>query len=156
MEDGEGHRQEVGDIGRVIFLLLRDRTGIVQITAKKGTVDDSIMGMLSFPKESVISVKGILKANSESKRGFEIIPQEVTNLNPLSSAIPFEVTGKVPAELDVRLNNRHIDIRRLESTAIFNIQSTLLMSFRDLLMVKRSSPIDQSACGGAPCLNALV
>ncbi len=128
-----GWVHEVRDIGRVIFLLLRDHTGIVQITAKKGTVDDSILGMLSFPKESVISLRGILKANSESKRGFEIIPQEVINLNPLSSAIPFEVTGKVPAELDVRLNNRHIDIRRLESTAIFNIQSTLLRSFRDLL-----------------------
>jgi nondiscriminating aspartyl-tRNA synthetase len=57
-------------------------------------------------------------------------------MNPLSKQIPFEITGKVPAEIDVRLNYRYVDIRRLESTAIFKIESTILQSFRNFLTEK--------------------
>ncbi|MCL5100344.1 MAG: aspartate--tRNA(Asn) ligase [Candidatus Marsarchaeota archaeon] len=129
-----GWVHEIRDIGKIMFLLVRDRTGIAQVIAKRGVTDAGIMESMSLPKESVIMVKGVIKANPESKKGFEIIPFEVKNLNPLKETMPFEVTGKVPADIDVRLNNRQIDIRREETTAIFNIQSTILESFRNTLI----------------------
>ncbi|MEM3199566.1 MAG: aspartate--tRNA(Asn) ligase [Candidatus Micrarchaeaceae archaeon] len=124
-----GWVHEVRELGAVVFLLLRDSTGIVQITGKKGIVGDMVIKSMRLPKESVIEVKGIVKENKEAKKGFEVVPSEIKNLNPLSAKIPFEVTGKVDADLDVRLDYRYIDLRRLESSAIFKIQSTIANSF---------------------------
>ncbi len=125
-----GWVHEVRNIGKIVFILLRDHSGIVQVIGKEGDVSENVMHSMNLPKESVVMVKGRVKKNGESKLGFEIVPSEIVNLNPLESAIPFEVTGKVPAEIDVRLDNRHIDLRRLDTTSIFNIQSTVLGSFR--------------------------
>jgi len=136
-----GWVHEVRETGKITFLVLRDSTGIVQLIAKKGEVDDKIIKAMSLPKESVIKVKGTVKKNSEAKKGFEIIPKEITDLNPLSKQMPFEVTGKVPADIDVRLNHRYIDLRRLETRAIFKIESTILQSFRSFFAEKKFTEI---------------
>lgn len=136
-----GWVHELRVTAKITFLLLRDSTGIIQVTAKKGEVSDKLLKSMSLPKESVIEVKGTVKKNKEAKKGFEIIPEEVIDLNPLSRQIPFEVTGKVPAEIDVRLNHRYVDLRRLETSAIFNIESTILQSFRNFFVEKNFKEI---------------
>ncbi|MGC8669867.1 MAG: amino acid--tRNA ligase-related protein [Candidatus Micrarchaeia archaeon] len=105
-----GHRvtlagwvHEVRGTAKITFLLLRNRTEIVQVIDKEGATSSYVIKSMSLPKESVVLVKGIVKANPEAKKGFEIIPESIENLNPLSAPVPFEVTGKVPADLDVRL-----------------------------------------------------
>ena len=150
-----GWVHEVRDIGHIVFLLLRDRTGIIQVTAKKGHASDDIMRAMSLPKESVVSILGTVVENSQARGGIEIIPKGIDNLNPLTATIPFEVTGKVPADLDVRLNFRHIDLRRLHSTAVFNIESTILGSFRRVLgregflEIRTPSLVKEATEGGA-------
>ena len=144
--DGEdvtlgGWVHEVRNIGKIVFILLRDHSGIVQIIGKEGVVPESVIKSMNLPKESVIMVKGKVKRSGESKAGLEIVPSEVINLNPLESTIPFEVTGKVPADIDVRLDNRYIDLRRLETTSIFNIQATVLWSFRNTLVKEKFTEI---------------
>lgn len=126
-----GWVHEVRELGSMTFLLLRDSTGIVQVIGKKGSADDSVIKKMSLPKESVVVVTGTVQANKEAKKGFEIAVKKLENVNPLSTGIPFEVTGKVPADLDVRLNNRHIDLRRMQTSAVFKIESTVLWAFRD-------------------------
>jgi len=135
-----GWVHEVRELGGITFLLLRDSTGIVQVTASK-KVSKEIAKSLSLPKESVISITGTIKANKEARNGFEIVPKLVVNLNPLSAKIPFEITGKVPAELPVRLNHRYIDLRRQQSTAIFKIQSTILKAFVEFFASKQFTEI---------------
>ncbi len=150
-----GWVHEVRNIGKIVFILLRDHTGIVQIIGKEGAVSDEIIKAMSLPKESVISVRGIVKKNEQAKIGFEIVPSQISNVNPLQSTIPFEVTGKVPAEIDVRLDYRYIDLRRLETTAIFNIESTILNSFRTILIkegfeeIRTPSLVEAATEGGA-------
>ena len=129
-----GWVHEIRDVGKIRFVLLRDRTGIVQITAKRGVVPDEVFDLLSFPKETVILVRGIVKEGGASRIGLELTPSSVEVLNPISAKIPFELTGKVPAEIDVRLDNRHVDLRRLETQAIFRIRSELERSFREKLL----------------------
>ena len=149
-----GWVHEVRNIGKIIFLLLRDHSGIVQVTAKQGAASEELMKKMNLPKESVVMVKGVIKENHESKKGFEVAPTEITDLNPLSAGIPFEVTGKVPAEIDVRLDNRSIDLRRLESTAVFNIESTVLGSFKNICTrsgfqeIKTASLVEAATEGG--------
>jgi len=150
-----GWVHEVRETGKITFLLLRDRTGIVQVIGKKGVTDSRILEKMALQKESVIKVVGSLKANKEAKAGFEIVPKEISNLNPLSAQIPFEVTGKVPADLDVRLDYRYIDLRRVETNAIFNIESTMMDTFLDalraqgFLTIRPPSMIAEASEGGS-------
>ncbi|MDE1855093.1 MAG: aspartate--tRNA(Asn) ligase [Candidatus Micrarchaeota archaeon] len=150
-----GWAHEVRETSNITFLLLRDQTGVVQVVGKTGAVDDSIIKSLSVPKESVLRVVGTVSANPEAKKGFEIIPKSVENLNPLQDKIPFEVTGKVPAEIDVRLNYRYIDLRRSGPTAVFKIQSTILGAFREYLSkagfqeIRTPSIIAEASEGGS-------
>ncbi len=131
-----GWVHEVRETAKITFLILRDSSGLIQVIGKVGDTDPGVIKSMSMPKESVVKVRGIVKVNKEAKKGFEIIPKEVVNLNPLSMKIPFEITGKVPAEIDVRLDNRQIDLRRLETSSIFNIESTMLSTFTDFLAKK--------------------
>ncbi len=131
-----GWVHEVRELGKLTFLLLRDSTGIAQVIAKRGETDEALIKRMSLPKESVIVVRGTVRASKEARAGFEIVPNSIENVNPLSAGIPFEVTGKVPAELDVRLNNRHIDLRRIPTASVFRIESTILSAFRDTFIGK--------------------
>ncbi len=131
-----GWVHEVRETAKITFLILRDSTGIAQVIVKKGEVPDGLLKKASLPKESVVVVKGAIRANKESKKGFEIVPSEIIDMNPLSRQVPFEVTGKVPADIDVRLNHRYIDLRRLETSAIFKIESTVLQGFRSFFAEK--------------------
>ncbi|MCL5117410.1 MAG: aspartate--tRNA(Asn) ligase [Candidatus Marsarchaeota archaeon] len=131
-----GWVHEVRALGKITFLILRDKTGLVQVIGKAGITDKSILDAMNLPKESVIQLKGLLKINKEAKRGFEIQIIDIKNLNPIASLIPFEVTGKVDADQEVRLDFRYIDLRRIETTAIFDIQSVILDSFRSSLSSK--------------------
>jgi len=150
-----GWVHEVRETGKITFLLLRDRTGVAQIIGKKGETEGRILKGMTLPKESVVKVVGIVKANKEAKAGFEIVPTEITDLNPLSAKIPFEVTGKVPVEIDVRLDYRYIDLRRAKPTAIFNIESTLMNTFLELqkergfVTIRPPSIIAEASEGGS-------
>ncbi len=150
-----GWVHEVRELGKLKFLLLRDSTGIVQVTGKRGTTPDDAYSGMSLPKESVIQVVGAVSENREAKAGFEIVPKKIVNLNPLSAKIPFEVTGKVDAELDVRLNYRYIDLRRQESAAVFKIESTLADAFvdecarRGFTHIRTPSIVAETTEGGA-------
>ncbi len=150
-----GWVHEVRELGNIKFLLLRDSTGIVQVIGKKGVVEEGVRGGMSLPKESVIRVRGTVKANKEARGGFEIVPAAIENLNPLSTMVPFEVTGKVDAELDVRLNYRYIDLRRLETSALFRIESTIANSFigfaerNGFTHIRTPSIVAESTEGGA-------
>jgi nondiscriminating aspartyl-tRNA synthetase len=53
-----GWVHEIRDMGKLIFIQLRDKTGIVQVIAKKGVVPDEVIEGLKRNKEDVISVVG--------------------------------------------------------------------------------------------------
>jgi aspartyl-tRNA synthetase len=128
-----GWVHEVRDMGKVKFLILRDRTGLVQVTGKKGVTDDAVLSKMNLVKESVVKITGIVREEKQARSGVELNPIEIVDLNPVEVKIPFEVTGKVPADLDVRLNHRQIDLRRMETSAVFKVKSYMLHSFRERL-----------------------
>ncbi|MEM0149801.1 MAG: aspartate--tRNA(Asn) ligase [Candidatus Micrarchaeaceae archaeon] len=150
-----GWVHEVRETAKITFMLVRDISGIVQVIGKEGSVDSELIKKMSLPKESVVRIKGKVSRNPEAKKGFEIIPDEIENLNPLSTMIPFEVTGKVPAELDVRLDYRYIDLRRASTKAIFNIESTILGTFlstysrKGFMQIRTPSIIAEASEGGS-------
>ncbi len=125
-----GWVHEIRDIGKLIFIQLRDRTGIMQVIAKKGVVPDSVMELMKRNKEDVISVKGKISENKVAPGGVELIPSEVELLGKVEVKLPVDPTGVVPSELDTRLNFRYVDLRKRDVSAIFTIKAKVIESFR--------------------------
>ncbi|WNY25242.1 aspartate--tRNA(Asn) ligase [Methanolapillus millepedarum] len=129
-----GWVHEIRDLGGICFVVLRDRSGRAQITMVKKKTDAELLDTAKRQsRESVISVTGIVKAEPKAPNGYEIIPSTITLINESASPLPMDTTGKVDAELDTRLDNRFIDLRREESTAIFLIRNQVQKSIREFL-----------------------
>jgi len=132
-----GWVHELRDLGGISFLLLRDRDGIMQITMPKKKVPlELVERVRSLSRESVVRVAGHVKAEPKAPQGFEIIPNEIELLNAAESPLPLDVTGKVPAELDTRLDARFMDVRLPATRAIFFIRAKVLHEVRSFLVAR--------------------
>jgi aspartyl-tRNA synthetase len=59
-----GWIQDIRNLGGIAFILLRDRTGVLQVTAiKKHHGEDFFKKITDLPRESVIMVKGKVQPN---------------------------------------------------------------------------------------------
>lgn len=134
--DGEsvlimGWVHEIRDLGGIIFVLLRDRDGITQITAPSKKISPELFGEIrKLRKESVLAVKGTLQGSPKAPGGVEVIPEEIRLLNNSEQPLPLDPTEKVRAEIDTRLDSRYLDLRKHGVSAIFKIKSTMLHSVR--------------------------
>ncbi len=127
-----GFVHETRDLGGIAFLVLRDRKGLAQITLVKKLVGkDMFKSVRSISRESVVLVRGTVKAETKAPRGFEILPTEVKVLGAAQVPLPLDPTEKVECELDTRLDARFMDIRRPCVLAAFEIESAVLRSLRD-------------------------
>lgn len=123
---------EIKDLGGIKFLWIRDREGIVQITAPKKKVNPEIFKLIPKLKaEDVVAVEGVVNFTPKAKLGFEVLPEKLEVLSKAESPLPLDPTGKVKAELDTRLDNRFMDVRRPEVMAIFKIRSSVFKAVRD-------------------------
>jgi len=122
------------EMGSLLFVVLRDSTGLIQITAKKNEIDDKIFKMLSdAKKESVLLVEGNVVKNEKAPNGVEIYPKKVVVLGDVIEALPIDMSKGVQTNLDKRLDARSLDLRRPEAQAIFKIESMLVQEMQAYL-----------------------
>ena len=122
-----GWVHEVRDLGGLTFCLVRDRTGIVQVTVNRKKAPAPVLAALSaLSRESVVSIGGTVKAIAKAPGGREIIPDRFEILATAGSPLPLDVVEKVPAELDTRLDSRFLDLRRPRVAAVFLIRSAVM------------------------------
>ncbi len=127
-----GFAHEIRDLGGIAFLVLRDREGMAQITLVKKLLGKDVFKMArSISRESVVMVRGNVKAEAKAPRGYEILPTEIQVLSSAQVPLPLDPTEKVECELDTRLDSRFMDIRRPCVLAAFEIESAVLHSLRD-------------------------
>ncbi len=123
---------EIKDLGGIKFLWIKDREGIVQITAPKKKVAPELFAIIPKLKaEDVVAVEGIVSFTPKAKLGFEILPERIEVLSRARTPLPLDPAGKVKAELDTRLDNRFIDLRKPEIMAIFKIRSGVFRAVRE-------------------------
>jgi len=123
----EGWAQEVRNLGGISFLILRDRYGVVQITAPKKKITPEVMqAITSLTRESVVRVTGTVKASAQVKSGYEVIPSSVSIMSPAQTPLPMGVVDKVDVEFETRFNHRYIDLRKPEVRAVFEVKSLTL------------------------------
>ncbi|BAI60777.1 aspartyl-tRNA synthetase [Methanocella paludicola SANAE] len=129
-----GWVHEIRDFGGLAFLILRDREGLVQVTMPKKKVSKEIVDTVKgLSRESVVSVTGDVKAMEKAPNGYELIPTALEVLSRADAPLPLDPTGKVPAELDTRLDSRFMDLRSPEVTAVFYVRANMIKAIRDYL-----------------------
>jgi len=128
-----GWVEDIRNIGSLAFIILRDRKGTLQVTTFKKEQPDMFEKLVEIPRESVVSVKGTCKKSDKARNGYEIIPDEFEILSTSDSPLPLGVVDKVDSELETRLENRFIDLRKPEIQAIFKIRDKVISAVHTYL-----------------------
>ncbi len=127
-----GWVHEIRDLGGIGFLILRDRTGRIQIKFEKDELpDDLVERGLGVSRESVVTVSGPAEEEERAPTGVEIVPETFEIIAGAETDLPLDPSGKVDAELSTRLDNRTLDVRAERPRAIFEVRSALLASVRE-------------------------
>ncbi len=111
-----GWVQRQRDLGQLIFIDLRDRTGIVQLAFDDNTDREIFDKAFAARSEFVLCAKGRVRERSakSSKIPTGDIEIEVSDLRVLSKAQtpPFEIVDDSKTAEDIRLKYRYLDLRR--------------------------------------------
>jgi len=119
-------------LGKIKFLILRDMTGEIQVTAVDKEVDKKIFEMMDrISRESVISVFGEIKETKQAPGGKEIVPNKIEIINKAEEILPIDVSENSKTELPKRLDYRFLDFHRKKVQAIYKIQNVITNSFRE-------------------------
>ena len=111
-----GWVQRQRDLGQLIFIDLRDRTGIVQLAFDNETDRTIFEKAFAARSEYVLAAKGVVR--ERSSKNMEIptgeIEVEVKDLRVLSKAEtpPFEILDETNTNEELRLKYRYLDLRR--------------------------------------------
>jgi len=113
------------NLGSLVFIDLRDRTGIVQILVKTDEVE-----LCDVRNEYILQVKGIVSKkdvpNKNLKTGeIEIIASEIKLINT-SEQPPIIISDDTDASEDVRLKYRYLDLRRQVVLQKFLVRSKII------------------------------
>ena len=129
-----GWVQDLRDLGSIVFVTLRDKEGLVQVTTtSKNTDPETFQKVKSLARQSAVGIRGTVARRDEAPNHVEIIPEEVRLLGPASHPLPLDPTGRVPADIDVRLDARILDLRRPEHQVIFRIRHEIVSVIRQFL-----------------------
>jgi nondiscriminating aspartyl-tRNA synthetase len=132
-----GWVQEVRDLGGIRFIILQDREGTIQITIPKKRMAPEVLSKSeALQKRFSIGIKGTVKKTAMTPRGIEVIPKEIRIFNVAAEQLPIDITGKTPANIEVRLDARALDICQEQNAAAFKVQHHALAAIRDFLFEK--------------------
>jgi nondiscriminating aspartyl-tRNA synthetase len=129
-----GWIQEIRDLGGIRFLILQDREGTIQVTIlKKKMPPELVVKTDALQKRFCIGVKGTVKKTTMTPRGVEVLPKEIKIFGTAAEQLPIDITGKTPANIEVRLDARALDLCMDANLAAFKIQHHALAAIRDFL-----------------------
>ncbi|MFE6749600.1 aspartate--tRNA(Asn) ligase [Kitasatospora purpeofusca] len=115
---------------RMQFVLVRDHTGLVQVThARRGEGDAIEAAFEGVTTESAVKITGKVVGNPHVKLGgLEIVPERVEVVSRAEPKLPVdERTG-----LDQRLDWRFLDVRRPSQQLVFAVQTTVEQAMREV------------------------
>ena len=121
------HRKR--ESGGIIFLVVRDRTGIIQVAVKKDSVDAASWSAAQQATiESSVIAGGTLNLDKRAPTGYEI---KASKMEVVGIAEPFPITEYQSTEL--LLDKRHLWLRSQRMTAIMRARSYLFRYTRRFL-----------------------
>jgi len=131
-----GWVDRVRDHGKLRFIILRDRTGQIQLVVKQGeTPEEAVKASNEARDEAVICVKGTLR-KAPTKEGVEVAVREMSVLNRPVEPLPLLPRDSLSAVLDTRLKFRWLDVRNPKVTQVFLLQAWVAQKFREYFSSK--------------------
>ena len=129
----EGFVDNIRDLQWVMFIILRDSTGKLQVTIEKSEESNkNLLDIMSnVTNESTLKIKGILKENTKVKlNGMELIPSDITITSLSEKELPINYNDPENINLDTRLDYRFLDLRgdKLKNNLIFFFLFSILLS----------------------------
>ena len=117
--------------GKLLFLRLRDGTGLTQAVAYRPEVGDELFERLAhLGQESSLIVSGTVKANDRAPgvpRGYEIAVEEA---EVLQDAVGYPITPKEHG-VEFLMDNRHLWLRSSKQWAIMRVRATIKRAIID-------------------------
>lgn len=135
----KGWVQKRRDLGGLIFIDLRDRTGIVQVVFNPEINKEAIEIAEKVRNEFVLDIKGTVVARQEGTINdnlqtgkIEIVADEIIILNEAKTP-PFSISDKTDVAEDVRLKYRYLDFRRPVMFETLKMRHQVTKIMRDFL-----------------------
>jgi nondiscriminating aspartyl-tRNA synthetase len=131
-----GWVQEVRDLGGIRFIILQDREGTIQVTVLRKKASSEVISKSDLlQKRYVVGVRGTAKKTQMTPRGVEVIPNEIRVFNS-AEQLPIDICGRTPANLEVCLDSRALDLSLEKNIAVFKIQHSAVDAIREFLFDK--------------------
>lgn len=134
-----GWVQKRRDLGGLIFIDLRDRSGIVQLVLDPEKTPEAFKKGETIRSEYVLAVQGIVnlrpaeQINKAMKTGsIEVIASDLKILNE-AQTLPFYIKADVQAEESLRLKYRYLDLRRPDIQHALIMRHHITKAVRDYL-----------------------
>lgn len=135
----KGWVQRRRDLGGLIFIDLRDRSGIVQVVFNPEVSEDALHTAEEVRNEYVLDVIGHVverdpdTVNPKIETGTIEVRAKHVNIVNASKTPPFAITDDTDAAEDVRLHYRYLDLRRPEMLKTFQMRHRVMKIIRDFL-----------------------
>ena len=125
-----GWATKIRDTKYMIFVILKDRSGKIQVSIDKNAQPDLVEKLDSVLSNSILSCKGKMVYSEYVKDGGkEFLPTQIEILSK-SEALPLDDT----ADLDTRLNYRWIDLRSEKNELMLKVQAAFVEGMRSFLI----------------------
>jgi nondiscriminating aspartyl-tRNA synthetase len=125
-------------LGGLNFIVIRDRSGLVQVVLGGGDLEDNkeVEKLRGLQVGTVLSVKGKVIAEERAPGGAELHEPEIIVDVTVTEEPPIEIDKPLshkPENLDTLFDNRHIGLRSPAEQKIFKIRAALLRNIREFL-----------------------
>ncbi len=147
----KGFIDNIRDLQYVQFMILRDRTGKIQVTIEKNEENKKLNEIVSsLTLESTVTVTGKLLESPKVKlNGMEVIPTSIIETSKSSGELPINYKDLSSALLDTRLDYRFLDLRNEKNVMMFKIQSCFIEGMREFLYKEEFTEIHTPKLIGA-------
>jgi len=128
-----GFVETIRDQGSIVFLLIRDITGLIQVVATKNHAE-AFQSVKTLSHESVVEIVGAAKEESQAPGGYEVAAEEIVALSRADPELPIPVIEKgsqQESEQALRMDWRWIDLRKPAHALVFKVWTLLEAAFRE-------------------------
>jgi nondiscriminating aspartyl-tRNA synthetase len=135
--------------GALVFAVVRDRAGLVQVVAETPAEAERLR---ELGVESVLAVTGPVAREPRAPMGVEIRAMRVEAISPVDVELPLQINKRsLSAGLDVLLDHRAVSLRAPRVRAIFRVQHEISRAFSDFLTSQGFTRIHtpKLVCAGA-------
>ncbi len=127
----KGWMNQLRELGKINFLILRDRKGYIQIVIED---QKELKKIKDMQVGTVLEITGKVQKSGQTDLGIEIIEPKITIITPVKYIPPVEYNKEdIFANFDTILDYRPITIRNRKLQAVFKVQATILKAFRESL-----------------------